>query len=460
MGNYYPQGIGWSVQAFGFHIPLMQMSYLGSLKAWLYAPLFAVWPPSAASVRFPMLLAGAATLWLLYLLLRQCVSKNAGLIAIALLALDPMMLWTTRCDWGPVALQHLLGVSGVYAFVSRRPAIGAFLFGLAVWDKTTFIWILAGLAAATLLLLRNAIREQASPRTPLHVLVAFVAGAAPLIAYNIAFSGETARQTAEFSLGGVTAKVPALIRTLDGSALFGYLVRDDFRGPRTTIMPWLLAAAIVAGPWWWRTQARLPALFFLLTSVAAWYWMAVTAGAGESAHHLVLLLPWPHCFMAVVLAKFPGRVGAAIAGLGLISCALVTGNYYAMLIRNGADPPWSDAIYGLDAVMRQTRASRVYAVDWGILDPLRLLSKGMLPFHPDAGMPPRVDDPTAVYIGHTDRYQAFEGINAKVIAAAAEIRPVAFRKLLLATVKDSRGIPVFEVFRFVPAEQAPSNAVR
>jgi hypothetical protein len=157
----------------------------------------------------------------------------------------------------------------------------------------------------------------------------------------------------------------------------------------------------------------------------------------------------------VVLAKLPGRSGVAIAGLGLISCALVTGNYYAMLIRNGADPPWSDAIYGVDTVLRETSASRVYAVDWGILDPLRLLSKGKLPFHPDAGMPPQLDDPTAVYIGHTDRYQAFEAINAKVIAAAAEIRPVPFRKWLLATMKDSQGNPVFEVFRLVPAEPGP-----
>ena len=450
MGVYYPEGVRWSVRAFGRQIPLMQMAYLGSLKSWIYGALFQLWPPSAASVRVPMVLAGAATLWLVWLLLRSVASARAGLIALALLALDPSLVWTTRCDWGPVALQHLLAVAGVYAFVRRRFELGALLFGLALWDKAVFAWSLAGLAVAAAVVLRDEIRRSFTLRRAALCILAFCLGALPLLAFNWRSHGETARRTAVFEPSRVVTTAAPLMYALDGRALFGYLVRDDFQGVRKTLTPWLLLGAVLALPWLLRTPARRTTLFFLVAAVTAWLSMVTTVGGGESVHHLVLLWPWPHCFLAVAIAQLPRRVAPALAAAALLSCGLVTANYHRMLRNNGADPPWSDAIYRLAEFVSTAPSSRIYVTDWGILEQLRLLSRGEAPLHPDAGIPGRLDDTEALYIAHTDRYQAFEGINAKVEQAATALTPLAFEKRVVAVIRDGKGNPVFQAFRMVP----------
>src|SRR5216683_953032 len=39
------------IDIFGHPLPLMHLTYLGSLKTWLYAPIFALWRPGWASLR-------------------------------------------------------------------------------------------------------------------------------------------------------------------------------------------------------------------------------------------------------------------------------------------------------------------------------------------------------------------------------------------------------------------------
>ena len=52
--------IAYTMHIRGRPVALMLISYLGALKGWVYAPLLRLFPPSAALVRLPMLLAGAA----------------------------------------------------------------------------------------------------------------------------------------------------------------------------------------------------------------------------------------------------------------------------------------------------------------------------------------------------------------------------------------------------------------
>ena len=43
------------------HIPLMIMSYIGTLKAWLYLPILRMFGTGMLPLRLPMLLAGGCT---------------------------------------------------------------------------------------------------------------------------------------------------------------------------------------------------------------------------------------------------------------------------------------------------------------------------------------------------------------------------------------------------------------
>jgi len=428
---------------FDKRISLMQLSYLGSLKAWLYTPIFALLSPSAAVLRIPMILAGALTLWVIYLLLRDAVSPRAGLLALTLLAADPSYLWTTRCDWGPVALQHLLTTAGALAFYRRRHTLGAFLFGLALWDKAVFIWTLAALALSVVLLYRKQLIARLRPAALILVTAAFLLGAYPLLRYNVTFRGSTASDTVHLAAESIPEKAGLLASTLNGGRLFGYLVRDRDAGPKSTYAWLLLVACAVAWPLWRRHSSHRAAWFFLLLSTFTWLFMAVTKGGAESVHHLVLLWPWPHCFMAVALAALPKRAGLIpAAAVGLLSLA-VTANYYNKLRTHGADVPWSEAIYPLHEEIQRRNPAVLYVTDWGILQPLTLLSAGRLPIQQSfAQIEP---DPDGLYVAHTDPHQEFPDANGKLEVPG-------FRRQLLQTISDPQGEPIYELFRYLPAQ--------
>jgi hypothetical protein len=80
-------------------LPLMLMSYLGTLKSWLYRPIFQWFGVGVSVVRLPMLLAGAASVWLFYRLLRRAAGERAALLGCG--------------------LQHLLILSGKLHFINR-----------------------------------------------------------------------------------------------------------------------------------------------------------------------------------------------------------------------------------------------------------------------------------------------------------------------------------------------------
>src|SRR5260370_31318008 len=126
--------------------------------------------------------------------------RRAAWIGGLLLATDSMFILTTCFDWGPVALQHFLVVAGLLLVlkfgVSANPLAlfcGFSCFGLGMWDKALFIWMLGGLAVAGVVVFH---REVCSPLTCRNVGLAsagFCVGALPLLAYNISSGFPTFR---------------------------------------------------------------------------------------------------------------------------------------------------------------------------------------------------------------------------------------------------------------------------
>jgi len=62
---------GYMIKFAHSRLPIMLMSYVGTLKSWIYAPIFRVFGTGVSPVRDPMLLAGVASVWLFFLLLRR-----------------------------------------------------------------------------------------------------------------------------------------------------------------------------------------------------------------------------------------------------------------------------------------------------------------------------------------------------------------------------------------------------
>ena len=474
-------------------LPLMLMSYLGALKAWLYAILFKVLTPSAASVRVPVILATAATVFLFARLLRRIAGERAALVGCALLATDTTFLLTSCYDWGPVVLQHFLLVAGLLAILEfyhtrslRRLALAGFLFGLAMWDKALFIWILSSFCVSVAVFFPRELQERLRLRAVAVVSVSFAIGAFPLILYNLRHPAATFRQDTSFSLSALEGKAEILRLTFAGTGLMSYIVRIDpegaprqpgtvlerasvaldaaLPGDRHSLLLQAFLAAILLTPFWWRSRYRRVMLLAAATFGMSWFQMAASKNTGGSLHHTVLLWPLPAFFIAIAWSDFWARYRFApwLVSSGLLfvvlSNLLTLNQHLARLIVNGPSVVWSDALYPLHRFLESHPSDGVVTADWGIFDPMKLLSRGKMPLRvgEDPLLKPQltaqeVQDvvawltPANLIVGHTDGNEQFSGINQHLRTVAEE---AGFSRETLAFIPDRNGRRIFEVFRY------------
>jgi len=485
--------VWYSVTVHGKQLPLMVVSYAGALKTWLYAAIFAFFEPSRWSVRVPMVLAGVITICLTWMWTRRVAGTRAAAFSVALLSTDAIFIVTNTFDWGPVALQHVLLMAGllpVTIWLQRDErsnlkwlALGFFLWGLGLWDKALFIWPLVGLAVATLCCYPRELRRHLRFAPLTIALVSLLLGALPLLCYNIERRGETVSTNAKVSIREVPAKVRELRGTLDGSVLLGPLVATEAgpiaQSPNTLVERlsvgiqrqfgahthnWMLPAIVLSFVcllFLLRTPRSRVLLFVLVAAAVTWLQMAANFGTGSSAHHVILLWPFPCIFVGVALAgiseRAPKLVSRAVIGVvALLVCGnlLTTNEYLADLILNGCRGGWTDASYRLAGAVYRYRSGRIGIVDWGYINPLRVMYEGDLRItelitpEDRAQLPKIVGSPDFVLIRHTDENQILPGVNGQLREAAAAL---GYSEQVERTVHDNQGRAIFEIFRFVKA---------
>jgi hypothetical protein len=124
-------------------------------------------------------------------------------------------------------------------------------------------------------------------------------------------------------VSGIDQKISELQISFDGSVMLGIAAEnaDHPRHPQTTIErlstsiyrlsgdhrtnfnKYGFLAAIMLLPLVWRTPAKRPMLFFLIFTAAVGTQMALTADAGTSVHHVILMWPFPLFFIAVAFTE-------------------------------------------------------------------------------------------------------------------------------------------------------------
>ncbi len=483
-------GPAFEIRVFHHNLPLMLMSYLGTLKTLVYWPLFKLFGSGVWTVRLPVVLAGAATIFLFYQLLSKSLSGPGAGAAAAwgtlLLATDPTFLLTNTFDWGPVALEHLLltgGCSSALLFARQKflghLATSFFLFGLALWNKAVFLWALGGLGAATLLVFYGELRELASRRSLAVAATAFVLGAFPFILYNIRQTGATVGENLHLETGRIGQKWLQLELAASGTSLFGVIAaEDDWPAPkvvhsvpgrvakwvrerlgqhRETGFVWAFAGFLALVPFWWHSRAARFALVFI---VAAWNLMVLTKDAGAAAHHDVLLWPFPILFVAAAMGRMPWRWLTRACGMTLVAMNLLVLNQYLyQFARNGAAGSFTDALFPLKGALEKYRGRHLYVIDWGMMYSMDLASQGKLglksavdpllkddPNEIERGQLTRLlSDPDAIFVAHVAGKEAFPGVGARLERFAASL---GLRKQVAEIVTDSNGRPVFELVRY------------
>ena len=477
-------------------VPLMLMTYVGTLKAAIYAPILLLLGSGNLTLRLPVLGFGAVSIGLFFLTLRRLTDTRVAILASLLLATDAIYLLTCVFDWGPVALQHLLVTASLYTFVrfaeqrtKRWLFAGALFAGLALWDKALFIWLLAGFSvAAAIIYPRELWRTVRKPRLAAACILGFAVGSAPFLLYNVTHGWRTFTANAQIDPGGMDSKIQMLRRTLDGRGLMGYLVLEDAAGsvqglrtfeklpvllknilgdPQWSLQYFLLLAAMLSAPvLCWRGENRRVCLLVVLAGTLGTLLMFGTAGAGASIHHTVLLWPLPQLLLGLALytvfGKWPGIGGKAVTAVVLLCVAsnlLVINMYLARFIENGPGLMWTDAVRPLVGDLGRRQGRVIFAVDWGILQQVEYYGAGRMGYHPgsdgivpglaDAGGTARMEHflatPNILYVTHTEGHEVITGVRRKLLGFAAAR---GFVDNLLHVIRDRHGIAIFEIHEF------------
>jgi len=488
----------------------MLLSYLGALKSWIYFPILTSIRPSYLTIRLPVLLLGTLTIWLFTWFLERAHGRKVAWVGGVLLATDTVYLLTTCFDWGPVALQHVLGLAGMalllkFASTGKRSTLfwGFFWFGLALWDKALFIWLFSGLGVAAVAVFPRELWARCTPRNLGLAAAGLLVGALPLVAYNAASNFETFHSNSSFLLSQFPSRIHALRITWDGEILWDYMAHSPWvpgtpRAPKTALdhvssevhslagiryhyhnemEPAFWLALALAPVLWFTSQSRGPEgrrapktlLFCLIAFVIGWLQMAITKDAGLGAHHVVLLWPLPQWFLAVAFVeaaawrplqwKHAGTVLLTTVVLFLaIDNLLLTNEYFYQLKTYGPSKSWNDAIFRLSEEAGHIQAEHLVVDDWGILTPLLVLHGNQLPvyFADQSFLAPEMTGDRRdwfirrlaedVWIGHTTDFLQWSDANERISRVARE---VGFEKQMIETVPDRNGRPVFEIFRFV-----------
>lgn len=477
-------------------VPPMVMTYVGSLKSFLYLPIFQILGANLWTIRFPMVLAGAATIFLFYRLAEAAVGRRAALLGTFLLASDPLFLMTNTFDWGPVALEHLLLVTGCLALYrfgavghgvgpfwhgrTRNLALGFFCFGLALWNKAIFLCALAGLSAASLTALWPWVRRELRLRNLAVAAGAFLAGAAPFVYYNIQHPLITFSENTHPEPEAIPSKWLQVESGLQGRSLFGYIASEEWMEPaqepagligrasaairdrvgpyRSSGFYYAAGALLLLVPLWWRSRA---AWFSLVFCTVSWLWMASMRNAGTGAHHIVLLWPFPILFVAAALRRAPGWLLLAGGAAMMLSNLLVVNQYLVQLHRNGAYTPFTDAMEELSSTLDPRAGKTVYITDWGLYDSLNLLHRGELKLHNIASvlLDDQVDayeadllrsleaDSDALVVGHVAEREVYPGSAGRLDGHLVQ---AGLRREVFRVVADTNGRPMFELARIVP----------
>jgi hypothetical protein len=445
----------YGIQLFHFHIPLVIIPYAGALKSLIYWPVFSLFPPAIWSIRLPMILAGAVTVWLFVRWTYNLTGLRAACIAGLLLATDPSFILTNTFDWGPVALQHLLLLAGCVLITSRRYPAGFFCFGLAFWDKAVFIWIFSGLVAATLITSPASIRKwMGSKRRVGLSVMAFGIGILPLVVYNLHAPLATSHANIHPSFEGIGIKLISFRQTMAGSALFGILVAPASRRwlPVETLFLPAFLIAIVGTPFLRRPKARGVAIFAILVCVTAFLVMASIRYTG-AAHHVVLLYPFPQLLVGVVAAALrPPRLSTAIAVVLVVSNVMVLNHYRIQLHSNGPIGLFTDATSPLATYLEGAKAKTVRTLDLGIRDSLNLLTRGrfqareeVISTLPNEAVVKLISEPDTVFVSRPANLEYFHD-NTSALDAIAQ--KAGYTKFPLRTIADSHGRPQFNIFSF------------
>ncbi len=397
-----------AVTLFGTQFPLTTQDYIGALNTYFSMPFLWLAGISTTAVRLYSVFIGLITILLAYGFTTDLTRNHgAGIAAVAMLAVNPTFVFWTRQGIFVTAITAAIGIAAAWSWLRwhrtrryRWAVMGAFLFGLGIYAKLLFLWLVAALFGAYLLVIwasgnlpatLSALRRENPVTRAGGLFIAGAIGAFPLILYNLQTGGtfKNIGQNAATSYYGVdnTAILPnlatrftELLTLLDGGH-FWYL-GGVFRNPALPIV-WGMALPVAV--WLAARRKNLRALIPFTVILLVTTESIVTVSALWITHFAVMM-PFPAIALAVTGTELwhemrsNRAVGFALAlmlAAVLLGDGITTIRYHRALAVSGGLGDHSDAVYDMVDWLAQNTANRpVVAMDWGLSAPVTFLTAG------------------------------------------------------------------------------------
>lgn len=476
--------------------PLMTQDYIGALNTYAVIPFIALLGATPAALRVMSVLTGAITLSLTYLLTQQLSRERwVGLSAALLLAVDPTFIFWNRQGIFVTAITATIGLAATLCWLLRIrkggwgwTIAGAFFVGLGLYAKFLFLWLIAALAGAVILL--NFFRWLKRPPTavlPIKTeavltVSAFLAGCWPLLVYNFQTGGTflNVSQNATTSYYGVNnlafgqnllERLGQFGVVLDGSHLW-YLGQIISNPLPLLVFGLVLIGVVIRGGVKPRPASLKIALFPFIVIA-----LVILASIGTVSAlwitHFAILMPWPAIAVAMGVWFLGQRTEdrptakmhhalhiTLLAGLGLlvISNFINVIRYHGALAESGGLSSHSDAIYDLSQWLDEHADSPVAAMDWGLAAPVTYLTNGRVTptevfgylWESDAELTPRLQkfiaEPATLYLWRAPDEVIFD----RSPQFKALYRPLNREETIEAAFYERSGRPLLGITRLVP----------
>lgn len=334
--------------------------YIGALNSYVYAVPVAIFGPSPLTFRCVNVLLLLAVLAAAYALAEALSGPVAGMLTVAMLAVDLELILMGITNQGPFLLQLLGTAIAVRAGLRWPAAIG---IAIALNEKLTYIWIIALLASGGLLLYRPKLRRQAWITAALLALLMI-----PMAIYMVGWArvvGQFVQSntSAPADLGAVAIhRLSTLYDLLAGQVTMH--IRVGSAGvSRFSALPWLIAGGLLAGLW----QRDRFAILCVWVGAGLLVFNIVATDGGR-LHHLILMYPLVQCGAASAITKLPK--GPLVAALLLAATGFSTWQNIAWFNNaarsTGGAGHWSRASLELAAWQREHPSTHVVYATWGL----------------------------------------------------------------------------------------------
>jgi hypothetical protein len=381
-----------------FGIPILLMSYIGAIKAWIYIPIFYLFGVDPLTIRLPTILFGVMGGGFLVVASIIWYGRCAGVLCAALIFFDPSLLIHSRLDWGPTALMFLFrgcAIFGIAWWWSFRTPAGIWITiaacGLGGFDKLNFIWVIMSLCLSFAIVFRNEAREYLKHYTSIALIqLGSILGIAGFIFVRALIIGNNFHQDVVSISERLAVSWHLIVLTIVGGGALDFISGDGLIPSRWMVPAFTVAfvIAIANGILCRRTFLWRPWLFLTLFTLFLTAFFMMTKAATGPHHSAVLagmlgLLIGPLLSCRSKEVKTPWSRTAMnilrMAGAVILCYAMIYTNVYSLckfaVPRNFN---WAMAHNSLGRLFQSNPHAYFRTGDWGMGTQLIAFSKGKI----------------------------------------------------------------------------------